>query len=181
MTTNLFEAAAIGSCVVAMVHSYKVGGLKRTLFLFSLPFFAGWVMEALYMWSLRGFFYPAENYALWLPGGFPVAIACGWVIAVYAGFMAMRRFRSIKLGVLAGVGIDAVLEPLALYFNLWTWTSSNPLQQITYFGAPMINALVWPLFVSSMLLILRSGKLYQLKNEWRMVQPTISNPAAKIA
>jgi len=181
MITNLFEAAAIMSCAVAMAHSYKSRGLKQTLALFSLPFVAGWVMEAVYMWSLRGYFYPAGSYKLWLPGGFPLAIACGWTLAVYVGFLVMWRFQSFKLGVLAGMGIDAVLEPLALYGNLWVWTTSNPLQQITYFEAPMINALVWPLFVSGMLFIFgKSGNL-PIGNEWRMFQPAIANQAAKIA
>lgn len=165
--TKLFEIAAIGSCAGAMAHSYKSGGLKRTLVLFSLPFLAAWGVEAFYMWWLHGYFYPAGSYALWLPGGFPLAIACGWAITVYVGFLAMRRFRSFKLGVLAGAGIDTVLEPLALYCNLWVWTTSNPLQQITYFGAPLINALVWLLFVSVMLFTFRkSRKLKRLKNEW---------------
>ncbi len=164
MITNLFEAAAIGSCAGAMTHSYKGWGLKRTLLLFSLPFLAGWGLEAFYMWWLHGYFYPTGSYALWLPGGFPLAIACGWVLAVYLGFSAMRRFRSFKLGVFAGAGVDAVLEPIALYFNLWIWTTSNPLQQITYFGAPVLNALVWLMFVSVMLfMIKRSGK-FPLKN-----------------
>lgn len=165
--TQLFEAAAIGSCAGAVAHSYKSRGLKRTLLLFSLPLLAAWGVEAFYMWWSHGYFYPAGSYALWLPGGFPLAIACGWVLAVYVGFLVMRRFQSFKLGVLAGVGIDAVLEPLALYFNFWVWTTSNPLQQITYFGAPLINALVWLLFVSVMLFMIRkSGKLKRLKNEW---------------
>ncbi|MFH1822043.1 MAG: carotenoid biosynthesis protein [Methanobacteriota archaeon] len=181
MVTNLFEAAAILSCAVAMAHSYKSVRLKRTLVLFGLPFLAGWVMEAIYMWSLRGFFYPAGSYALWLPGGFPLAIACGWALAVYVGFSVMRRFRSFKLGVLAGAGIDAVLEPLALYFNLWIWTTSNPLQQITYFEAPLINALVWPLFVSVMLFAFRRpGRFKPLGNEW-MLRPAAADQAAKVA
>ena len=165
MLTNIFEAAAIAFCAATMAHSYKKRGPKRTLVLFILPFITGWLMEAIYMWSLHGYFYPAGSYALWLPGGFPLAIACGWALAVYAGFSVMRRFRSFKLGVLAGAGIDALLEPLALYFNLWVWTISNPLKQITYFGAPLINAMVWPLFVSGMLFILmRSGKS-RIENE----------------
>jgi len=88
--------------------------------------------------------------------GFPLAIACGWALTVYVGFLAMRRFRSFKLGVLAGAGIDAVLEPLAYYFSLWVWMpTGNPLQEITYFGAPAGNALGWLLFVSVMLLVFR--------------------------
>ncbi len=168
MMINVFEAAAIASCAAAMAHSYRNRGLKRTLALFLLPFIAGWLMEAIYMWSLRGYFYPPGSYALWLPGGLPVAIACGWALAVYAGFSVMRRFQSFKLGVLAGAGIDALLEPLALYFNLWVWTTSNPLQQITYFGAPLINALVWPLFIAGMLFILVKPRKHNIENERSM-------------
>ncbi len=162
---NLFEAAAIGFCAAAIAHSYKSKGLNRTIVLFSLPFLASWFMETAYMASLHGYFYPAASYALWLPGGFPLAIACGWTIAVYVGFSVMRRFQSFKLGVLAGAGIDAVLEPLALNFNLWVWTTSNPLQQITYFGAPLINALVWPLFIAGMLFISVKSRKHNIENE----------------
>ena len=167
MMTNIFEAAAIGSCAGAMAHSYKGGGLRRTLLLFWLPFLMAWGLEAGYMWGLHGYFYPAGSYALWLPGGFPLAIACGWVLAVYVGFLVLRRFQSFKLAVLAGAGIDILLEPLPLYGNLWVWTASNPLQQITYFGAPLLNALVWLLFVSVMLFMFgKSGELKRWKNEW---------------
>lgn len=164
MITRIFEAAAIVSCVVAMIHSYRSWGMKRSLVLFCLPFLAGWGFEAFYMWWSHGYFYPPGSYALWLPGGFPLAIACGWVIAVYAGFSVMRRFRSFRLGVLTGAGVDVVLEPLALHYNLWTWTTSNPLQQVTYFGAPLLNALVWLLFISTMLFIFRKSGKFPIGN-----------------
>ncbi len=158
MAINLFEVAAIGCCVVAMAHSHRSSGLRRTLLMFGAPFLASWLMEAAYMMALHGYFYPAESYALWLPGGFPAAIACGWTIAVYVGFLVMRRCRSFKLGVLAGAGLDAVLEPLALNFNLWVWTASNPLQQVRYFGAPLVNVIVWLLFVSIALYMTRESR-----------------------
>jgi|GEM_PF-5235335 len=168
---NFFEVIAIVFCSMAMAHSYKTHGLKSTILLFGLPFLVGWFMEVLYMWSLHGYFYPANNYALWLPGDFPLAISCGWAVAAYFGLMVMRRFQSFKLGVIAGAGLDVILEPLALNFNLWTWTSSNLFQQEIYFGAPLINVLVWPIFVSGMLLIFSRFEKHTTGNGWKM--PTL--------
>lgn len=167
--TTLFEVGCIGACAGAMVHSTKTVGLKRAFALFALPFFAGWAMEALAM-GLGGYFYPAESYHLWLPGEFPLAIAMGWALTVYVGFLIMRRW-NFGSGVLAGAGIDAALEPAALYLGLWTWTASNPLQFVTYFGAPFWNALCWLGFVALMLFalkkILRNGSSVRFARSWR--------------
>lgn len=164
---NPFEMIAIAACAAVLVHSYRTRGPKPTIFLFALPFLLGWFMEAFYMWSLQGYFYPANSYALWLPGEFPLAIACGWAVAAYFGLTVMQRFQSFKLGVIAGAGLDALLEPLALYFNLWVWTSSNPLQQEIYFGAPLINVLVWPAFISGMLLVFSKFEKPSLGSGWQ--------------
>ena len=156
MFATLFELGCIGACAGAVIHSLKNRSWRRTFALFALPFLASWAMEVHNMWASGGYFYPLGSYALWLPGGFPLAIACGWALTVYIGFLVMRRFRSLKLGVLAGAGIDVLLEPMAFYFGLWVWMpTGNPLQEIAYFGAPAGNLLGWLLFVTLMLLIFK--------------------------
>lgn len=142
MMTALFEAAAIGLCAGAVIHSLRSRSWRRTLALFALPFFLCWAVEVFNMWWSHGYYYPAGAYLLWLPGGFPLAIACGWALTCYVGYLAMRRFGSFKLGVLAGAGVDAVLEPLAYYIGLWVWTLA-PWETVSYFGAPVGNALGW--------------------------------------
>jgi len=90
-------------------------------------------------------------------------------VAVYFGLSVMQRFQSFKLGVIAGAGLDAFLEPLALNFNLWVWTASNALQHEIYFGAPLINAFVWPIFISGMLLIFSRFEKLPVGSGWQML------------
>ena len=85
----------------------------------------------------------AYYYNEWFPLkviGVPASIVLMWVaVALLAYYLSLRY--GVLVGVLAAYSLDLVLEPLAYYFGLWTWTNTYTPQ--VYFGSTTANAVVW--------------------------------------
>ena len=122
--------------------------------------------------------YTYGAYHLWV-GRLPVAIALDWLVVVYLGFQVSAAVKSrleiflwrgkhsnsksIKvvqsassllpflLGALVASSVDLILEPVAHYWGLWTWSAYSPL---SYFNAPIHNFGGWFFFTLIGLLIL---------------------------
>lgn len=133
----LFEASLMALFLVALVHGLKRYGLKL------LPAFLliGLIcaLEENVVMALTGN-YSYRGYHLWL-GDLPLAVALAWIVVAYLGFQISLRTNTVIASV-STASIDAVLEPLAHAFNLWTWhpTVYSP---ILYFNAPVSNAVGW--------------------------------------
>lgn len=67
------------------------------------------------------------------------------IIAMWVAVSLLAYYLSTKIGVVSGVfiaySLDLVLEPLAYYTGLWTWTNTYTPQ--IYFGSTTANAVVW--------------------------------------
>jgi len=72
--------------------------------------------------------------------GVPLSIPMMWSLVGFTAYVLSRRF-GVFWGVLGAYSLDLILEPLAYYFNLWTWTS--PYTPQIYFGSTVGNLLVW--------------------------------------
>lgn len=133
----LFEISLTALFLVALVHGSKYG-LRRLLTAFLLIGLICTLEENVVM-TLTGN-YAYQGYHLWV-GELPVAIALAWVVVAYLGFQLSLRVNSL-LATTSVASIDALLEPLAYNFNLWTWYPTVP-SPVHYFDAPIGNAIGW--------------------------------------
>lgn len=83
----------------------------------------------------------------------PILIGLNWLMLVYSMVMVIHRFvKSIWLkAIIAGialVGLDILIEPVAINWNMWTWKKSD---------VPIQNYLTWGVvaFILSLILSYR--------------------------
>jgi uncharacterized membrane protein len=75
----------------------------------------------------------------------PLVIGLNWVVLTYcAGSLARRIDPSTGVRILAGallmVGLDVLIEPFAIRYELWTWAGGQPplLNYLGWFGTALI-------------------------------------------
>lgn len=83
------------------------------------------------------------NYVYMTIGNVPVMIIIGWLFFGYLAYLIAKKY-GMKIGVLAIFCIDLILEPIAYYTGLWTWL--NPVTPQVYFGASVMNIILWLLY-----------------------------------
>ena len=75
----------------------------------------------------------------------PIIIGVNWLILTYAigNFIArfiQKTWIRVSLGALFMVGLDVLIEPVAIRYDMWSWASE---------GVPMMNYIAW--FVVSLI------------------------------
>jgi putative membrane protein len=88
--------------------------------------------------------------------GTPLLIGINWFIMSYCGAMLFKDFTSSRIlnAIFAGISImlvDLILEPVAINYNFWTWSSSS---------IPIQNYLTWAVCISVF-----SFLIYNLKSK----------------
>ena len=88
----------------------------------------------------------------------PLVIGLNWVVLIYCTRHFAERFTSnailiALIGAALMVGIDVLIEPVAIRFDFWSWQSSS---------IPLQNYIAW--FVVSFLLHLTFKKLMPISN-----------------
>lgn len=84
----------------------------------------------------------------------PIIMGFNWVMLVYAGVLTIHSFVKNKYlkAVLAGlllVGLDVLIEPVAIEWNMWTWKlTSVPIQNYLTWG---IAAVIFSFILSAQL------------------------------
>lgn len=86
--------------------------------------------------------------------GVPLIIGCNWFMLIYAtGVLIQRsRLRNFLLRLLSGalllILLDVLIEPVAVHFDYWRWTTSIiPLKNyICWFGVSFLMLLVFEAF-----------------------------------
>jgi uncharacterized membrane protein len=98
-----------------------------------------------------------------LPGSVPLPVVCAWLaVAVTAvatarslipGRTTARRWQHIGLATVLGVGLDLVLEPVAVHVqHYWIWHTTGP-----YYGIPTENFLGWSVLCAALSTLLVWG------------------------
>lgn len=136
---------------LALAHGIHRYDVKRLLLAFSLIAVVVAVEENCSMLLTDDYVYC--GYHLWI-GQFPVAITLAWITVCYLGFLVSTRIKNVVVGSFLVSCLDAVFEPAAYYFGLWTWHNSV-YSPIRYFNAPVQNAIGWFLFTLAGTLILK--------------------------
>ena len=148
-------AGSIALSGAVFLHGVLLMGTARALGFFALAFGAGWLAEA----SGMAFGFPfGAQYAYHpdlqprLPGQVPLFIPLAWYV-VTAGALVLLRDLSVRvagrlhtgrlaikalLAALAMVGVDLILDPLAVSVGAWTWEGDGH-----YLGTPLLNYVGW--------------------------------------
>jgi len=142
MMIVVFEFIIILLFLVVLAHGLHTCQAKRLLLSFSLVAIIVTLEENLAMISGD---YTYMGYHLWI-WRFPLAMVLAWIAVAYLGFQVYVKYKKMSLSVLTVSCLDLLMEPLAFYFGLWCWnhTIYSP---ITYFGAPIQNAVGWLILV----------------------------------
>jgi len=136
---------------LALAHGIRRNKVKRLLLAFTIIAILVTVEENCSMILTDDYVY--SGYHLWI-GQFPVAIMLAWISVCYLGFVFSTRIKNVVVGSFLVSCLDAVFEPAAYYFGLWTWHNSV-YSPIRYFNAPVQNAIGWFVFTLVGTLILK--------------------------
>ncbi len=150
-----FEVSSIIWTLLIAVHCYLFQGWKKFIVFFGVAFLYGLILES--SGVTMGFFFE-DHYHLYLPGfSAPVATMFGWSTVFYPcvflldglrggiRFIGNRSFAWQGLFVaLVAVFFDALVDPFATDFGLWTWNRAyNPGNSLYWFGVPLVNYVSW--------------------------------------
>jgi len=136
---------------LALAHGIRKYNRKRLLLAFTIIAILFTIEENCSMFLTNDYVY--SGYHLWI-WQFPLAITLAWVTVCYLGFLVSTRINNVVVGSLLVSCLDAVFEPAAYYFGLWTWHNSV-YSPIRYFNAPIQNLIGWFLFTLVGTLILK--------------------------
>jgi putative membrane protein len=137
--------------VITYTHKTLNGQLFRFL---AVVVVAGFLFEWLGVHT--GLLFGSYAYGTTLGGklnGVPVIIGFNWFLLIYSTGTLMQRsnFKSPLLRVVCGalllVGLDLIIEPVAVQFNYWRWAGNH---------VPLKNYVCW--FIISALLLLAFEK-----------------------
>ena len=141
--------------LVIAIHCLTFQGWKKFLLFFGVAFVYGMVLES--SGVTMGFFFE-DHYHLYLPGfSAPVATMFGWSMVFYPcvfiidtlrrGLPVIGKRSFIWQGLfaaLAALCFDAMIDPYATDFGLWTWNSVyTPENSVYWFGVPLVNFVSW--------------------------------------
>jgi len=136
---------------LALAHGIRRNKVKRLLLAFTIIAILVTVEENCSMFLTDDYVY--YGYHLWI-WQFPLVITLAWIIVCYLGFLVSTRIKNVVVGSFLVSCLDAVFEPAAYYFGLWTWHNSV-YSPIRYFNAPVQNVIGWFLFTLVGTLILK--------------------------
>lgn len=102
---------------LALAHGIRRYNVKRVLLAFSIIAILVTAEENCSMILTDDYVY--SGYHLWI-GQFAVAIMLAWIIVCYLGFLVSTRINNVVVGSFLVSCLDAVFEPAAYYFGLWT-------------------------------------------------------------
>lgn len=83
------------------------------------------------------------NYVYITIGNVPVMIIVGWLFLSCMAYLIAEKY-NVLMGILTIFCVDLILEPIAYCTGLWTWL--NPITPQIYFGASVINMILWLLY-----------------------------------
>lgn len=134
------------------VYAEKVKSTKFFIMLL-VCFFCGLIIELIGVHN--EFLFGAYSYGSTLGIKFfdtPIIIGINWAMLTYASVSISNRFNfSITskafLGAFLMVFLDLLIEPVAVYFDFWSWTD-QPLNRLIV--APLRNYITW--FIASFIL-----------------------------
>ena len=154
----LAEFGTIVLATILALGASRVQGARKTAF-----FFAGsvlWtsiienvgVLEGAYnYYGYAGSIFPSyPGYLLWV-GLVPLWVELGWIIVALSLYLILREvilpgtgaaLRALVAGLLA-VNMDAVIDPIAVSNNLWSWSGRSYYQ----LGVPFYNWAGWFILV----------------------------------
>jgi uncharacterized membrane protein len=150
-----YEISNILWTLIIAAHCVVFQGWKKFLLFFGVAFVYGMILES--SGVTMGFF-SEDRYHLYLPGfSAPVATMFGWSMVFYpcmfiidmlrrgVPFIENRSFLWLGLFVaLAALCFDAIIDPYATDFGLWTWNGSyNRGNSFYWCGVPLVNFVSW--------------------------------------
>jgi uncharacterized membrane protein len=150
-----YEISNIAWTLLLMLHCLKFQGWKKCLLFFGAAFLYGIILES--SGVTMGFFFE-DHYHLYIPGlSAPVATMFGWSTVFYPCVFILDRLKNafkiieersfVWLGIFAAiiaVSFDALVDPYATDFGLWTWNSAyNQDNSFYWFGVPIVNFISW--------------------------------------
>ncbi len=179
-----YEGANILWTLLIAVHCFAFQGWKKFLLFFGVAFLYGMILES--SGVTMGFF-SEDYYHLYLPGfSAPVATMFGWSTVFYPcvflleglrrGIALIGRRSFIWQGLfvaLVAVLFDAIIDPFATDFGLWTWNRAyNRQNSLYWFGVPLVNFVSWFTAVSTF------GVAYYYfelrKSGWDQIKKTVA-------
>lgn len=87
--------------------------------------------------------------------GVPISIPLGWAIVCGLAYIISVKY-GVFIGVLTAYTIDLILEPIAFYGGLWTWTNTATAK--IYFNSTLGNVIVWLIMLSLSVIMLSKVK-----------------------
>lgn len=147
---TLTSANLIFATLVFIANAQKVG--RRYFIGFAVAFLTGFIVEVIGVHT--GVLFGEYSYGNLL--GFkiaevPLIIGINWAVLVFASAALVEKFRvsNFTKSILAAsimLGYDFLLEPVAIHFDMWTWTDSTvPLQNyVTWYVIAFL--LLWGVF-----------------------------------
>lgn len=117
---------------------------KRLFEILILAFLFGMILESINAPVSQAYYY-SEDF-LFAVFNIPIAIGAGWAIVYYstkkiaARFFNLQWFQKPFIMALLALGIDIILDPIAIRLGFWTWRI--PLDQ-EFFGVPYDNFVGW--------------------------------------
>ncbi len=150
-----YEGSNVFWTLIIAGHCLWFQGWRKFLLFFGVAFLYGMILES--SGVTMGFF-SEDHYHLYLPGfSAPVATMFGWSTVFYPcvflldglrrgmTFVGNRSFLWQGFFVaLIAVFFDALIDPFATDFGLWTWNVTyNQQNSLYWFGVPLINFVSW--------------------------------------
>ncbi|MBP7735082.1 MAG: carotenoid biosynthesis protein [Spirochaetes bacterium] len=150
-----YETANVLWTLLIALHCLVFRGWKKLLLFFGVAFVYGMVLES--SGVTMGFFFE-DHYHLYVPGfSAPVATMFGWSMVFYPCVFLLDGLRKGipaigsrsfpwqgLLVALIAVSLDALIDPFATDFGLWTWNGDyNRGNSLYWFGVPLVNFVSW--------------------------------------
>lgn len=150
-----FEASNITWTLLIALHCYLFQGWRKFLLFFGVALIYGMILES--SGVAMGFF-SEDHYHLYVPGfSAPAATMFGWSAVFYPCVFLLDGLRRGMplignrsflwqglLVALIAIFFDALIDPFATDFGLWTWNRAyNGENSLYWFGVPLVNYVSW--------------------------------------
>jgi len=147
LPTPFFEwLVAPAATLLALRHAVRALGARRAALEFLALAAYGYALERIAIGVFASHDYgPSWSVA---PGGVPLAVAACWAAVILSALALAHRVGRRSPGGLAlgaalcGVGLDLLMEPVAVRSGLWRWTPPGP-----WHGVPVGNFVGWGVIV----------------------------------
>lgn len=118
--------------------------LNKVWWVFGIIFFGGFLIELIGVHTQLLFGNYAYQTALGIKlFGIPVIIGANWLAIVISSTAVVRKMPApfwlkVTIGAILGVGMDFLIEPIAIRYNFWYWLNGE---------IPVFNYVCWYIFL----------------------------------